>query len=300
MQSEQSPQRQSLAEVLSLSVSDHSGTANSDVDSPRPRAGFLRSGWDDLQEGLRRWRIWYLMGSAEIRRRHARSRLGQFWLTLSTSLFIVLYGVVFSLLFRQPLHDLMSYIAISYIFWTFLSGTISGAFYCFIESKAYYINQYASFSISVYALIYKNLIVLLYNSVIIVAVLVYFGGLLRVHLIDFCLGFAITLFTLTWVCYVAGIICARYRDLIQIFQAVLQAAFFVTPVFWKVDMFPEGYRHLLVLNPFSVFLALLRDPLVGESLHASQILVAMLISAVGFVLALVFIGKYHRRIIFWI
>jgi len=282
-----------------LSVSDPSGTATGDLES-QPRPSVLRSGWNDLCEGLRCWRIWYLMGSAEIRRRHARSRLGQFWLTLSTALFIALYGVVFSLLLRHPLHDLMPYIAVSYIFWTFLSGTLSGAFYCFIGSQAYYINQYASFSISVYALIYKNLIVLLYNSIIIIAMLLIFGGLFRVRLIDFCLGFAITLFTMVWVCYIVGIICARYRDLIQIFQAVLQAAFFVTPVFWKADMFPKEYRHFLILNPFSVFLDLLRDPLAGVPLHAGQILASVLLSGLAFVLSLGFIGRYHRRIIFWI
>ena len=46
------------------------------------------AGWRDIHEGIENWRIWHLMGSAELRRRYARSRLGQFWLTLSTGILI--------------------------------------------------------------------------------------------------------------------------------------------------------------------------------------------------------------------
>ena len=57
----------------------------------------IAAGACDIAEGLRNWRIWHLMGTSELRRRYARSRLGQFWLTLSTAITVVTLGAVWSL-----------------------------------------------------------------------------------------------------------------------------------------------------------------------------------------------------------
>src|SRR5665213_1368580 len=97
-----------------------------------PRASVARSGWflqgvKNLVNGLTHWRLSYLIGMGEIRRRYARSRLGQFWLTLSTAIMVGMLGVVWSILWKVPLEHLMPFIAISLILWTLINGVLAEA-----------------------------------------------------------------------------------------------------------------------------------------------------------------------------
>jgi hypothetical protein len=45
--------------------------------------GLFMLGITDLMRGIGNWRLCHLMGLGEIRRRYARSRIGQFWLAIS-------------------------------------------------------------------------------------------------------------------------------------------------------------------------------------------------------------------------
>lgn len=270
--------------------------------SERPRGvlGCMKEGLLDLKEGLQGWRIWHVIGSADIRRRYDRSRLGQVWLTLSTGIFVLMYGAVFTLLFRQPAKDMLPYVAVSFILWSMISAIIGNATTCLVGVHGYFQNQYASFSIAIFVVIYRELMTFAHEFLIIIAVLLYFGHLSEVRIFEAIFGLILVIFTLTWVAYAVAIICVRYRDMIQIIASILRAAFFVTPVFWRVDMFPVGYQHYLIFNPFNVLLTLVRDPLIGVATPPEYLIYGTASSLVGFFCVLILIGKYRRRIVFWV
>ncbi|MGV8996296.1 MAG: ABC transporter permease [Parvibaculaceae bacterium] len=260
----------------------------------------MRAGIFDLYEGLQAWRIWHLIGVSSIRLRYSRSRLGQVWLTLSTGLFILMYGGLFSVLFHQEPKVMLPYVGVSMIIWTAISGAISNATTCLVSAHQYFENQYASFSIAIFVVIYREAITFAHEAVIIFAILLYFGLLGNVHVLSMLIGFVFVVFTLIWVSYALAILCVRYRDLIQVMASVLRAAFFLTPIFWRESMFPEGYRHYLIFNPFHVLLSVVRDPLLGIDTPDHYLIYGFGASILGFFLTMIFIGKYRRRIIFWI
>jgi hypothetical protein len=102
---------------------------------------FARAGWADITEGIANWRMWHLLGSADLRQRYVRSRLGQFWLTLSTGILIGSLGLVWSLLWNVPVSEMMPYLAISIVLWNVLTGIIGDATMVFVKSGRYFINQ---------------------------------------------------------------------------------------------------------------------------------------------------------------
>ena len=262
--------------------------------------GLLRLGLLDMEEGLRGWRIWHLIGISTIRRRYSRSRLGQVWLTLSTGIFVLLYGMLFSLLFKQEPAELLPYITVSFILWSVIASSISNATVCLVGAHQYFQNQYASFSIAIFVVIYRELITLGHEIMIVLAVLVYYGLFSNIDFIGLLIGLVFVTFTLTWVCYAIAIICVRYRDVIQIMLSVMRAAFFLTPVFWRESMLPVEQQKYLILNPFNVLLAVVRDPLLGIKTPDHYLLYGAIASVLGFIFTMMFVGKYRRRIIFWI
>src|SRR5262245_10656665 len=69
-------------------------------------------GFEELVDGAYNWRVWHLLGVRELRHRYARSKLGQLWLTLSTAIMIGALGSVWSLLWHQPVRELMPFFGI--------------------------------------------------------------------------------------------------------------------------------------------------------------------------------------------
>jgi ABC-type polysaccharide/polyol phosphate export permease len=269
-------------------------------EGPLGPLGLLRMGIMDIEEGLRGWRIWHLIGVSSIRRRYARSRLGQFWLTLSTAIFVLMYGTLFSVLFKRDPAEFMPYVCTSIILWSIISGTISNATTCLVGAHRYFQNQYASFSIAIFVVIYRELITIAHEIWIILGILLYFGLILNIDVPRLALGIVLVLFTLVWMSYAIAIICVRFRDVIQITASVMRAAFFLTPIFWHESMFPEAYRKYLILNPFNVLLSVIRDPLLGSPAPPHYLLYGSVGSILGFFATMILVGKYRRRIIFWI
>jgi hypothetical protein len=77
-------------------------TSSSEPGSRLGLIALFSSGATDMIEGALQWRLWYLIGSGEMRRRYARSRLGQLWIILTSAIAVSTIGLVWSYLWAQP------------------------------------------------------------------------------------------------------------------------------------------------------------------------------------------------------
>src|SRR5215471_160937 len=107
--------------------------------------GAAIAGFEELVGGIRYWRISHLLGVRELRHRYARSKLGQLWLTLSTAIMIGALGAVWSLLWHQPVKELLPYFGTSLIIWTFLSQVLIECTTVFVNQSHLYRNQKMNF-----------------------------------------------------------------------------------------------------------------------------------------------------------
>ena len=240
------------------------------------------------------------MGLNEIRRRYARSKIGQFWVTISTAIMVAALGLVWSALWRTPIGELLPFISISLILWGLITGTLGEAATVFVQSGPMFLNQGMSFSTAIYALIYRNLLIFAHNLPVVVATMIIFSVPLRATAILALPGFVFLVVTLLWLGYLVAIACVRFRDLTQVVQSGLLIAFFVTPILWKPEQILFQSPYFLLLNPFAALLAVVREPLLGQIPSISDWLIAVTFSVGGFVLTLPLIGYCKRRIIYWI
>jgi ABC-type polysaccharide/polyol phosphate export permease len=68
---------------------------------------------------------------------------------------------------------------------------------------------------------------------------------------------------------------------------------------WKPDFLPPEYRAIIDFNPLAQFLEILRNPFLGQPVSSYAWLSTAVIALGGGLIALVVIGRYQRRIIFW-
>ena len=191
--------------------------------------GAAIAGFKELLGGIRHWRISHLIGVRDLRHRYARSKLGQVWLLVSTGVMIGVLSVVWSLLWRQPLHELMPFIGVSLIIWNYLSQVLLDSTSAFIVQGHLYRNQRMNFSVSIYSVIYKNTIMLGHNLIVIVVLIVAFDVPVNFNLLQLVPAFGLTWIGMIWLGYIIAMICVRFRDVIQVIATWLTVLFYITP-----------------------------------------------------------------------
>jgi lipopolysaccharide transport system permease protein len=256
-------------------------------------------GVEELLGGIHHWRVAHLIGVRELRHRYARSKLGQLWLTLSTGVMIGVLSVVWSLLWNQPIHELVPFIGVSLVIWNYLSQVLIDCTGVFVGQGSLYRNQKMNFSVSIYSVIYRNTIMLGHSLSIIVVLIIAFKVPVNWYLMQIVPAFALTSIAMVWSGYLIAMICVRYRDVIQVIATWLTILIYITPVMWKPDFLPRQYHWIIEFNPLAQFLEILRNPLLGQPVSSYGWLSTTVLALGGGLIALVVIGRYKRRIIFW-
>jgi ABC-type polysaccharide/polyol phosphate export permease len=266
---------------------------------PASVIGAAIAGFEELLGGIRHWRVSHLIGVRDLRHRYARSKLGQLWLTLSAAIMIGVLGAVYSLLFNQPIHELMPFIGVSLIIWNYLSQVLIDCTSILVNQGNLYRNQKMNFSVSIYSVIYKNTIMLAHSLIIIVVLIVVFDVPVNWYLLQIVPAFGLTLIAMVWLGYLIAMTCVRYRDIIQVITTWLTVIFYISPVMWKPDFLPRQYHSIIEFNPFAQFLEILRNPLLGQPVSSYAWLSTTVIALGGGLITLAVIGRYQRRIIYW-
>jgi lipopolysaccharide transport system permease protein len=262
--------------------------------------GFARAGVHDILDGVRQWRIWYLLGSADMRRRYARSRLGQVWIMLSSAIMISSIGLVWSLLWRQPVNDVLPFIAVSLVVWQLVSGVLTDATTILPANSHYFFNQYMAASTIIFSALYRQLITFLLNMIFPIGLALSMGVNVTSGALLALPGLILVCVACLWMGFVVAVLCTRFRDLIQLVNSALQVAFFITPVLWKPEFLSPADQTLVLWNPLADLLAIVRDPLLGRPVSAGCWIAASLVAVGGLLLSLPIIGRFRRRIVYWL
>src|SRR5260363_408768 len=88
-------------------------------------------------------------------------------------------------------------------------------------------------SMNLLRILTRHVIILLHNALIILIAFMIFGFKFSLNLIYFLPAFFIFLLFLLSISVAVGILCTRYRDMVQLISSMLQILFFLSPILWK-------------------------------------------------------------------
>ena len=253
----------------------------------------------DLVAGARAPHLWRVLGWQDIRQRYRRSKLGPFWLTISTGVLVGALGVLYAALFRVEVANYLPFVAVGFVVWGLVSGLINDGCAAFIGAGVIIKQVDLPLSIHVYRVVWRNLIVFAHNAVILVIVAVVFSiwpgwaGLLALP------GLLLLCLNGVWIGLLLGLVSARFRDVPQIAASVTQVAFFLTPIIWKPELLPDR-AMVLDLNPFFHFVEVVRAPLLGHAPEFASWLATLGITLGGGLVTFVMYRRYRGRIAYWV
>lgn len=254
----------------------------------------------DISEGLQSWRIWLLLSWQDIKTQYQRSFLGPFWITLSMAITVYSMGFIYSYLFNTDIHSYFPLLTTGMICWGLISGTLIESTYSFIQADMYLKEMKTSYFIFIMRTVIRNLIVFLHNFIIFLPIIMIFHVPINEH--TWLVIPALLIISINFVTY-GGILAmtgTRYRDFSQVISSLIRVIFFITPVFWAPSRMGAHTKWVVSFNPFAQFLAILRQPLLGNIPATKTLIEVVIMTLFGLVLFFTQFKKYRAQVIYWL
>lgn len=254
----------------------------------------------DINDSLRGWRFWVYLGWVDIAKQYRRSLIGPIWITLSTAVFIVGFALIGAQLFAWPLVSYLPYFCAGQIVFIYLSSLITDSSTAFTNAEPFL--KQAPFPKMTFVLrvVFRNTIMFFHNIWVIFAVLIWSERIGYIRWPAFIAGLLFFFLVAVLVVGILSVITTRFRDVPMIINSVMQIAFFVTPVMWKMDQITDRAKWWMNLNPLLHFLEILRRPLLGEVVPTENWVYAIGMIPVLLLLFFVILVRSRRHIVYWL
>lgn len=207
--------------------------------------------------------FWSHLAKGDLQSRFRRSKLGVLWIIAQPFFLTIIMSVVFSTVFQQELGEYLLYILSGIVVWDLLTASIIGGSNSILQSEQY-IRQF-NHPISIYTLRFGvlNIVTFLIELIALVIWCVCTRPNTLLMAVITLPGTVIIYFILSWALVtIAGYSNTKYRDYPQIMTLLMQALWYVSPVFFKEELFLTN-KFLISMfkwNPITHILALIRNP----------------------------------------
>lgn len=226
-----------------------------------------------------------LMVGNILKNRYKRSVLGIFWMLLNPLLQTIVLAVAFGTLFKSALPDYPVYLLSGLLAWSFMTQTTQHAMGIMATGggllKRIYIPR-ATYVVAVVSSGLVNLLISVLPLILIVLVLQHpvsaswlFLPVSILILTIFTLGLALLLSTAS----------VFFIDSIDIYQIMIQAGFFLTPIMYPPSVLPDALSGWMILNPFFLLIELFRAPIYANVIPDSGLVAVAAVLAVATLLA---------------
>jgi len=222
-------------------------SANMSINLSRP-VSRTEAAWADLVEGMSKSWMWSAMAMQDIKMRYRGSLLGPFWLTISMVIMIAAMGVIYARMFNMEISRYLPFLTVGLVIWNFVSTVINEGCETFLSARNIITQVRMPYSVHAWRTVYRNLVVLAHNMVVVPVVLMIFSVPVGWTVLFIVPALVILTINGIWVSILLGMISARYRDVPPIVMNFVQVIFFITPIFWP----PEAlgiWMQALPLNP---------------------------------------------------
>jgi len=157
--------------------------------------------------------------------------------------------------------------------WNFLTSSLTGGVHSITQNGHLIKKVYFPREVLPISVVFSNLTNMLLALPVLFVLVWVSGGQFSVHLLYLPLVIAVQVCFTIGVCLILATLNVFYRDTGVIMDVVIQAWFFLTPVFYPVDLLPEWRtilglampvrRLVYILNPMASIIATYRSVIYG-------------------------------------
>jgi ABC-type polysaccharide/polyol phosphate export permease len=253
----------------------------------------------DLADGFGKFWLWGELAKQDTRMRYRGSILGPLWLTITTAVWIGAMGFLYAKLFNSPPSTYLPFLSIGLVVWQFLATIINEGCGTFTAATGVIQQVPMPYSIHVYRMVLRNLIVLGHNAIVIPVIMLIFRIVPDWQCVWIVPALLVICVNGVWIGLLFGMLSARYRDVPPIVGSFVQVVFFVTPIFWQPAALGR-WRAIGELNPLFAAIDVIRAPLLGISPAPYSWAMLGIVTVLGSALTFAIFARLRYRIPFWV
>lgn len=218
--------------------------------------------WDELREAIRYRDLIFHLIHRDVTARYKRSILGIAWTMLNPLGMMLVLTIVFSQVFHT-VEGYAAYVLNGLILWNFFAQTSAAVIDSLVWGGDLFKRIYLPRSTFALSAIGTGLVNLLFALIPMLAIMIVQRIPLRLT------ALLAPLAVLPMACFSLGIgllistLGIYFRDVVEMYQVLLAAWFYATPILYPLERLPEGIQKILSFNPTLYLVEIFRKPLYG-------------------------------------
>ncbi|TMA69969.1 MAG: hypothetical protein E6J69_03955 [Deltaproteobacteria bacterium] len=194
------------------------------------------------------------------------------------------FSIVFANIFNLSFERFTIYFLPAYLLWTFVSQTTSWSTACLLGYAPLIRKVYMPKEIFILATVLSGLVNLLISLIPLVIIMLAVHHPIRATVAFLPIPIALAVVFTLGVSFLLAAVCIEFNDVVQIYQVVLVAWMYLTPIVYPLEAIPERFRWIIFANPMYYLVESFRAPIYAGTLPQGR---AVAWSALWGVLALV-------------
>lgn len=205
------------------------------------------------------------MARREITQRYKQSALGYAWVILNPLFQLLVMTFVFSTIFRISSFSVpyIIFLMVGLLPWNFFAQSLSSSSNALVGNANLITKIYFPREILVYGTIIAKIVDFLYSCIVLIPFFIYFQVILTWQVLWVIPIFLIQLILTAALSLIISSFNLFYRDIQYLLTLIISLWFYLTPVLYPVEQFPEKYRFIFIFNPMSVLINAYRQVVLG-------------------------------------
>ena len=210
--------------------------------------------------------------SKQLKVRYKRSVLGLLWALLYPLLMMVVMNIVFSTIFRSSLPNFPVYLLSGIVLWNFFSQTTMDGANTILSNVNIIKKIYLPKAVFSVATVLTGLVHLALAMIPLLIIALVSGTPLTISLLFLPVSVLLVSVFILGVSLALAAVAVFFNDILYIYQVLLTALMFLTPIFYPASIVPSRYVPVLRLNPMYYFLECFRLPIYEARVPSPEVI----------------------------
>lgn len=253
----------------------------------------------DIYFAMKRLPLWVRLAYIDLQQTYKRSIIGLAWIVFAFGLLIGVKVLVFGSFAPGDPNLFSAWVTVGFWIYYYIQFNVMEGVSSFVSARPWILGTNLPLVGFALQAMIRVLLRFVLQSLVVIAILFYLKWTIAPVAAWAILGFLCLMLNALWVQIALGIICARNRDIGYLIMSIMQIMFFITPIlFFDKQLGDKAW--ILKINPFTHYLAIVRDPIVMYTVPVDSWVVVGIITVVGSLSALILLALYRRKVAFWI
>lgn len=249
---------------------------------------------------LFRYTLWE-MALKQLKAKYSGSVLGIFWALVNPLLIMLAINFIFAIIFKTEIKNFPLFILSGIFPWMFFSSALSETTFSILNQQSIL----RQFNLPREALplssVLANFLNFLIGWIAIYPIFLFFNPKIILLLPFFIIILLLILIFVSGLSLILSVLNIFFRDIGQLLGVFLMLWFWITPVFYTIDMVPEKFRWICNLNPMTYFIVYYQHIVFKGHIPAFSLTMSVFFLAfISLILGFWFFSRLESKLLKWI